>query len=254
MTRWKASTIHLGLSALVLGVIAMLLVWRWYPPGFFHMAQADRLLVLLGGVDLVLGPLLTLVVYKQGKKTLKFDLSVIALLQLSALLYGLHAVWQSRPVYLVASEKAIDLVFANEIDGEVLARAPEDYRSLPAFGPRTVGMLVSADTNAAWAGLTGERIEVDPANYQPFSEIVPRLKANARPLGQLQSQLAPGARAELSRAAAATGVGERDVGALPLYSARGNAVMLVDLRSGGLLRPAAIEWPGTTASLQGTPK
>jgi hypothetical protein len=246
MTRWKASAIHLGLSALVLGTIAALLIWRWYPPGFFHMAQADRLLVLLGGVDLVLGPLLTLVVYKQGKKTLKFDLGVIALLQVSALVYGLHTVWLSRPVYLVASEKAIDLIFANEISPDKLAKAPEPYRSLPAFGPKTVAMLISADMNASWAALSGERSETDPSNYQPFDEIIPKLEANARPLDQLQSQLAPADRSELATVSHALGVAEADIGALPLYSARGNAVMLVERRTGKLLRPVAVEWPAVT--------
>ncbi|HEV8692756.1 MAG TPA: hypothetical protein VGQ93_01000, partial [Lysobacter sp.] len=97
MTRWKASAIHLYLSILVLCTIAAILVWRWYPPGLFHMAQADKLLMLIGGVDVVLGPLLTLIVYKQGKKSLKFDLTVIALMQVGALAFGLHTAWQSRP-------------------------------------------------------------------------------------------------------------------------------------------------------------
>ncbi len=45
------------------------------------------LLLLL--IDVVLGPLLTLIVYKKGKRTLVMDLAVIAALQLAALTYGL---------------------------------------------------------------------------------------------------------------------------------------------------------------------
>ena len=50
MTRWKASAIHLTLSVLVLCTIAAVLVWRWYPPGLFHMANADKLLLIIAGV------------------------------------------------------------------------------------------------------------------------------------------------------------------------------------------------------------
>ncbi|HEV7490359.1 MAG TPA: hypothetical protein VGO25_06105, partial [Rhodanobacteraceae bacterium] len=80
MTRWKASAVHLSISICVgLGAVA-LIFGVWYPPPYSHAVGADQLVVLLLGVDVVLGPLLTLVVFKSGKKSLRFDLSVIALL------------------------------------------------------------------------------------------------------------------------------------------------------------------------------
>jgi hypothetical protein len=104
MTRWKASAIHFTISLAVIGLTAAIIVWCWYPPELFGMAKAGILLGLLGGVDLVIGPLLTLLVYKQGKKLLKFDLTVIVLLQVAALAYGLQTVWHSRPVYIASTE------------------------------------------------------------------------------------------------------------------------------------------------------
>jgi len=56
----------------------MILVW--YPPPLFQLLGGFELLLLIVAVDIALGPLLTLVVFKSGKKRLKFDLSVIALL------------------------------------------------------------------------------------------------------------------------------------------------------------------------------
>lgn len=41
-------------------------------------------MLLIMGADIVLGPLLTLVVYKAGKKSLRFDLACIVTLQAGA--------------------------------------------------------------------------------------------------------------------------------------------------------------------------
>lgn len=103
MTRWKASAIHFAISFVVLASLFTIILFRWYPPALFGMAKAGPLLAVLAGVDLVLGPLLTLIIYRPGKKGLKFDLVVIAILQVAALAFGLHTVWQSRPAYIVAT-------------------------------------------------------------------------------------------------------------------------------------------------------
>lgn len=89
MPRTKAVLIHLGLSsALALGVTS-LLVFGWYPWPYFMALGGLMLVALIVGVDVVLGPLLTFIVFKPGKKSLKFDLTVIALVQAAALGYGL---------------------------------------------------------------------------------------------------------------------------------------------------------------------
>ena len=80
MTRWKASFIHLILSLLVIGTVAAYIIYFWYPLPLMHMSKADKLLLMVGGIDLIVGPLLTLLVYKQGKKTLRMDLTVIAVI------------------------------------------------------------------------------------------------------------------------------------------------------------------------------
>ena len=103
MSRWKAAAIHLSISAAIGLVVGALLLLVWYPPPYFHAAGADQLVLLLVGVDLVLGPLLTLILFRSGKKGLKFDLAMIAVLQTTALVYGLSVVLQSRPVFLVSA-------------------------------------------------------------------------------------------------------------------------------------------------------
>lgn len=251
MTRWKASGIHLSLSILILGTIAALLVWRWYPPGLFHMADADKLLVLIGGVDVVLGPLLTLIVYKQGKKSLRFDLTVIALMQLAALGYGLNTVWQSRPVYLVAVVDRFQLVFANEIEerDRQLAIA---YRKLPLLGPETVAAVLPQDSTARqqvmFSALEGRDVHLKPAYFAPYSMGADDLLEAAMPARELSTRLPREQSAALQQAIDATGRGADTLVAVPVSSRRGNATMLLDAGNGQVVGPVAIDpWPAFNA-------
>jgi len=59
MSRWKAAAIHSSISIVVALAVGILLLGVWYPPPYFHAAGADQLILLLVGVDLVLGLLLT---------------------------------------------------------------------------------------------------------------------------------------------------------------------------------------------------
>ena len=55
MTRWKASFIHLLISVAVVGSVAAYIIYFWYPLALIPMAKVDRLLGLVGGIDLIVG-------------------------------------------------------------------------------------------------------------------------------------------------------------------------------------------------------
>ena len=97
MTRYRASLLHLGLSGAVVAAVLALVFLVWYPDWSFSVAGAVTPVMILVGVDLVLGPLLTLIVYKEGKPGLKFDLAFIAAVQLLALSYGSYTLHGARP-------------------------------------------------------------------------------------------------------------------------------------------------------------
>lgn len=88
MSRFQAALIHLLISTLVVGTVVGVVYWLWYPEPTFGIVGVLPIILMLVGIDLVLGPLLTMIVYKHGKPGLKFDLSVIALVQIAALVYG----------------------------------------------------------------------------------------------------------------------------------------------------------------------
>jgi hypothetical protein len=259
MTRWKASAIHLVLSIIVLAVIAAVLVWRWYPPGLFHMANADKLLLIIAGVDVVMGPLLTLIVYKQGKKTLRFDLTVIALLQMAAMGYGLHTVWQSRPVYLVAMPDRFNLVFANDLDPADLVEAPASFRSLPWLTVEPIAALLPKDRKAQQNLLfltldTGKDLHMLPMYYAPFHAGAAELLAHSFPVDAFMERLKDEDKTRLASAVRKTGLAAAKLRVVPIGSNRGDASMLIDSRTGEPRRPMAIDaWPVVSALQKANP-
>jgi len=99
----KATLVHFCLSLLIFSVILYFVLFEWYPEPFFTAQggwQGIRLMIL---VQLVLGPLLTFIVYDHLKqrKAILLDLSVIAVVQVIALILGGYQVYTQRPIALV---------------------------------------------------------------------------------------------------------------------------------------------------------
>jgi len=105
---WKeksiAFLIHFGISLVVFIILLYLILFEWYPFPFFSTDGGTQGMRLIFFVDLVLGPALTFIVYKAGKKSLKFDLSSIAVLQTLALGFGVWAIYHERPVAIVFAD------------------------------------------------------------------------------------------------------------------------------------------------------
>jgi hypothetical protein len=99
----KATLVHFGLSLLIFAVILYFVLFEWYPEPFFTAQggwQGIRMIIL---VQLVLGPSLTFIVFDHLKKrkAIIFDLSIIAVVQAVALIWGGYLVYTQRPIALV---------------------------------------------------------------------------------------------------------------------------------------------------------
>ena len=101
MTKFKAALIHLSLSVAIIGALALMVIYLWYPFPLYKITGVIEPAKLLVLVDVIIGPLLTFVVYKHNKKYLKLDLSIIAVLQIVALSYGVHTIYQGRANLIV---------------------------------------------------------------------------------------------------------------------------------------------------------
>jgi len=116
VNRLGAFLIHLAASLAIFAVLAAVVVYVWYPDFFFTTDggwQGIRIIIL---VDVVAGPLLTLVVYDRRKPELKRDLSIIVAFQAVCLLGGTWVVYSERPLALVY------------VDGHFFSMSADDYR------------------------------------------------------------------------------------------------------------------------------
>lgn len=105
MSRYHASFYHFLISLGVFFVLAYLILFQWYPDFFYAIDGGWEGMRIIIGVDLILGPCLTLIVFKTGKPGLKMDLTLIGTFQSICLLAGVFIVYTERPTYFIYYEK-----------------------------------------------------------------------------------------------------------------------------------------------------
>ena len=116
--KFIASIIHLGLSILLVGLVIGSILFFFFPQLFIGISDFKEIATILITVDLILGPLLTFVVFQPNKKSLKFDLSVIAAIQIAALVYGGYSLFQVHPVYITFNIDRFTIVSAKDAEPE----------------------------------------------------------------------------------------------------------------------------------------
>ncbi|MCK4742320.1 MAG: hypothetical protein KAT25_00720 [Sulfuriflexus sp.] len=114
LNRYQASLTHLIISAAVVGCFFSIVFFIWYPNPYFSIEDTLNIMVILFTVDVVLGPLLTLVIFKSGKPGLKSDLSIIAAIQIIALVYGASIIYSERPYFIAFDYKKFFVVRASD--------------------------------------------------------------------------------------------------------------------------------------------
>ncbi|MBU1235724.1 MAG: hypothetical protein KJ634_09270 [Gammaproteobacteria bacterium] len=138
--RLRAFGIHLLASFVVLSVVLAVLYAGWYRWPAWWLAGAGTIVGVLVLVDVGVGPLATLIISSPAKPRAEWrrDIMVIAMVQVAALGYGAHSLWQARPLFNVLSGMTISTIQANNIKPEAVARAraigggivPEWYSTL----------------------------------------------------------------------------------------------------------------------------
>lgn len=234
--RLLAAGIHLGLSVLVAGLAAWLVFGVWYPYPYREISGGRELFMIVVAVDVVMGPLLTFTVFNVKKpiKELHRDLVVIALLQLSALGYGLWTVAVARPVHLVFEMDRFRVVHAIDVPEEELKQATAGLEHLPLAGPTLLSLREFANekenSDATMAALQGASLSARPGLWQAYEKARPKILAIARPLEQLKSRF-PARVTEIDAAlksAATAGRAATSVSYLPMVGRQTFWTVLLD--------------------------
>lgn len=214
-------------------LVFMLSVWYFGP--LFEAAGGSRLIFILAAVDVTLGPLITLIIFKAGKPGLKFDLAVIAALQLAALAYGMHAVYLARPVYLVFAKDRFELVSAGDLDPEDLKKARPGFEQLPLGRPKYIAAVAPADPEARqkllWSSLQGKDLQAHPQYYVPYEQEVPNALKRAHRLDLLLRRDADTVQQHLRSSCCS----EQAVRFLPLRAKMADGAVLLDAKTGAPL-------------------
>lgn len=221
--RLKASAIHLSLSLVIALLAAILVFGIWYPYPYREMSGGRELFLLVVTVDVVMGPLITLVIFNRTKswRELRVDLALVGVMQLAALCYGLWTVSVARPVHMVFEIDRFRVVHAIEVPQELLNKAPPDIDALPLTGPTMLSLRPFRDNNenleATMAALQGTSLGSRPDLWQSYAAGVPQILAAAQPVSALRTKFADRA-AEIDGVLAAAGRKPQDVVYLPLVT------------------------------------
>ena len=189
--RIRAFLIHLTASAVV-ALLSMLVVFGvWYPDPLDKAVGVTHIFLVVLGVDVVVGPVLTFVVFKLGKPSLKFDIAVILLLQLSAFTYGVWKVAEGRPVWLVFSVDQFELVQAYQVDHRKQNESRSEFRSQPWRGPlwaaaRRAGSKEERNSILMESLLAGVDIAQRPERYVPLADQKAEIQEHAKPINELK--------------------------------------------------------------------
>ncbi len=190
--RFQAFLIHLICSIFIAALLLALVFLIWYPGALAQAIGADKIFLMVLGVDVCLGPLLTLVVYNAKKKELKRDLFIIFTLQIGALLYGLYTVAIVRPIYIVFEVDRFQLVYANDLSEEQLSEATRDeFKSAPLLGPKWISSKLPDDIEERnafmFSVLDGSSdLAKTPRYYISYQESQAEIIAHMEPLTSLK--------------------------------------------------------------------
>ena len=189
--RLKAFAYHLGTSVLI-GLISLYVVFMvWHPAPLAKAVGVTHIFIMMLGIDVILGPLLTFIIAKKDKKSLKFDLAVIVVLQLAAFIYGIYNIAISRPVYIAFDTIRFEVVQANNIPVESLEQASAPYNTLGWGKPKFVAVKpIKSDeerSNRLFVELeTGVSPSKQPNLYEPIERQWKQINTEAESLKKLQ--------------------------------------------------------------------
>lgn len=239
MNRFQAAGIHLGISILIALLLLSLVFFVWYPEPYFHAGGGDHLVLLMVIIDIVVGPLITLIIFDPNKKLLKLDLSVIAILQLGFLIYGAGVITQARPAFVVYAVDRFVLVSATELTEADLKEAPPGFDTLPWDGPKMAAAKLPEDpqerSDLLMNVLSGHNdIERSPKYFVDYQDVREQVGDKARALSALK--LKPKDQQALDTYLTDRELKADQVGWLPLMGRAVDLLMLVDRQTGLPLR------------------
>lgn len=182
---------HLSISFLIALLAVGLVFFIWYPTPLATAVGVIQIFVMLLAIDVIVGPLLGWLVYKEGKKTLKFDLTVIIVIQITALCYGVYSIEQGRPAWLVLHGDRFELVRKNDIILESIDQAPSQFQHVSWSKPEFVAVKMPKNNQQHQEDiftevLAGISLAQQPERYVELNQAKKQIQQRVQKLELLQ--------------------------------------------------------------------
>lgn len=223
--RIQAAFVHLFLSALVVGGVAFLVFSIWYPYPYAQISGGRELFIILVSVDVLVGPLITLIIFAPQKPQRErvVDMVVVVVLQISALAYGVWTMSQARPVQLVYEYGRFGVAHAVEVDTALIPMDIRQDEAYPWNGPKLKSLRAfqtsEEEAVATLVALSGAPLAARADLWQPYSNAVQNVLQQSKPLSSLLAMY-PAREQEIVAIVSKAGVDVSTVRYLPL-TARG---------------------------------
>ena len=239
LSKRRAFLSHLSLSAMVVGIVCAVIFAVWYPAPYFTVKGTWDAVRVLFGVDLIVGPLLTLILFRPGKPGLAFDMVMIALIQISALLYGVSVIYMERPYYTIFAIDRFEVLSKRDVGASAVAGTP--FADKPLVGPILAIARPPTDPQAMQR-LIEETvfegkpdIERRPELWHSFDDARDTVLERAQPLSELAARQ-PERRAEIEALSESLGSAPDALDYVPVIGTHGALTLVLD---GDSARPIA---------------
>jgi hypothetical protein len=233
--RLKAFGLHLLASACALSLILGALYFGWYRWPGWRLADVTHVVVVLVGVDVVLGPTLTFIIARATKprRELARDISMIVAVQLVAMIYGSMSLWNGRPLYYAFSESVLQLVQAYDIDAEAAALGRRQNPQLAPYWysvPRWIWAPLPKDADTrekivASAITGGDDVVSMPRYFKSWEEGLAELRTRLKKVDDV-AYFAGSEKKKLKEHMRAAGLATDQVNSMP-FTGRGHPLLAV---------------------------
>lgn len=237
---------HLAASAAVACLAALVVFCWWYATPWRQLLGAGSIFGLIVAVDVVAGPLLTAVLASPRKSHRErwVDLTLIASIQLAALVYGMWSVYSARPVILAFEVDRLVVITANEVQMDQLSDALPEFQRLSWKGPQMASLRKARSPDeflqSVEQSIQGTTQAMRPGWWRPYEEAVPAVLKRA---GTLQSLIerSPADRGVLEDAASRSGYPVANLRYLPLTSSKADDWVALVSEAGGVVGYANVD-------------
>lgn len=173
--RLSAFLTHALISLIIVLCLLIFLKLAWFQGALFSLERVWSGFSILLVVDVVLGPLLTFIIYDKSKKSLKTDILVIVFLQVIALIYGTVQIHSQRPVLITYVGDRFQVILHNE---DVVKHLPAKTFNASEVQPPilTFSLPASTDEQRSDFLLNNTQYYLDGTRHRPIVAHIDKLK------------------------------------------------------------------------------